>query len=464
MRLSKKRFLILSLYGAVVSTTLLSLGCGGGNDPLGGSASPTATPVGTTPTPSPAPIVGRGSARFTVDWTQPPSGSVPVASQSVRVIIKQGIEPIFQQVVSRPSGSNTSTLDIPNLPAEGLSVVISAYPSNNGSGVPQATAGFRLVIAERATTEKTILLASSVTSVIVTTAQPSLTNTSTSELLATALNVDGNVVLTAPSRWTWSTDSPQILALTPNGSAATVQQGVLDGTGTVTARETETGIQGQIALSAPEPRQGRVTASLSWGARSRAASGLTSALSARITVEDPRPRGTLSFLVNRDTVSLAAYTRSYTSTEFTRVGPKTVTITFYAQPDGQGAVVGVAQGTATLLPDGSGLGSYTTNGTIKTVTLALGSSNIFVRRTTTLIASPRDSNNFIVAVTPGSFLYQVASGTASSLQFGQNVSGNDIVTGLSAGNVQLTVSVDGLTSAPTPLTITPLGGVILDIQ
>ena len=87
-----------------------------------------------------------------------------------------------------------------------------------------------------------------------------------------------------------------------------------------------------------------------------------------------------------------------------------------------------------------------------------------MRRTTTLIASPRDSNNFIVAVTPGSFLYQVASGTARSLQFGQNVSGNDIVTGLSAGNVQLTVSVDGLTSAPTPLTITPLGGVILDIQ
>ena len=387
-----------------------------------------------------------------------------MASQSVRVIIKQGIEPIFQQVVSRPSGSNTSTLDIPNLPAEGLSVVISAYPSNNGSGVPQATAGFRLVIAERATTEKTILLASSVTSVIVTTAQPSLTNTSTSELLATALNVDGNVVLTAPSRWTWSTDSPQILTLIPNGSTAAVQQGALDGTGTVIARETETGIQGQLALSAPEPRQGRVTTSLSWGARSRAASGLTSALSARITVDDPRPRGTLSFLVNRDTVSLAAYTKSYTSTEFTRVGPKTVTITFYAQPDGQGAVVGVAQGTATLLPDGSGLGSYTTNGTIKTITLALGSSNIFVRRTTTLIASPRDSNNFIVAVTPGSFLYQVASGTASSLQFGQNVSGNDIVTGLSAGNVQLTASVDGLTSAPTPLTITPLGGVILDIQ
>jgi hypothetical protein len=464
MPLSTNRLLLLSLYGAVVTVALLPLGCGGGRDSQVATPTPgTPTPIGATPTPTPNPAVGRGTAQLTIDWTQPPSGSVPIAANSLTVVVKQGITPIFEQTITRPTASSTSTLSIPNLPAGTLGVLVNAYPTTTGAGVPQASTGFGVTITEGTTTSKTLLLSSSVARVLVTTLQPTLTTTSTSDVFATALNADGNVVLTAPNRWTWSTSAPQIFSLTPNGNLVTVRQADLDGSGNIVARETETGLVGEVALSAPDARQARVTAELSWGARSRSTGGLNSALSARITVEDTRPQGTLSFVANRDS-RLTAYTQSYTSPETVRVGPKTITITFFTNADGQGAVVGVAKGTATLLADGTGLGSYTTEGAIKTLTLTLTKSNIFVSRSTSLFAVARNSNNAILALSPGSLAYRVSSGPANAILLGSDGSGNDAVTGLAAGNVQLMASVDGIESAPASLTITPLGGAILDIE
>jgi hypothetical protein len=464
MHVSKKQLLMLSLYGAVATATLLPLGCGGGTD----SQVPTPTPIGATPTPfgatpTPAPAAGRGNGQFTIDWTQPPSGSVPIAANSLLIVVKQGIEPIFQQVITRPTGSNTSTLNIPNLPEGTLGVLVNAYPTDNATGVPQASSGFTIAIADRVTTSKTLLLTSAVARVIVTTLQPTLTNTSTSNLFATALNADGNLVLTAPTRWTWRTDNPQIIALTATGNQATVQQGPLDGVGTVTVRETETGLEGKLTLSAPETRQSSVTADIAWGARSRATGGLNSALSARILVEDSRPFGTLSFVANRDS-RLAAYSQSYTATDSVRTGAKTITVTFYTNPDAQGAIVGVARGSATLLNGTTNIGNFTTEGTIKSLSLTLGSSNIFVNRSAAIVATARDSNNAILALSPGSFTYSVTTGSSNTVLFGQDINKNDILTGAIPGTIQLTASVDGLVSAPATLTITPLGGVILDID
>lgn len=461
MSLPTNRLLLVSLYSAIGIATLLPLGCGGGRD--GSVATPppaTPTPVpGATPTPTPVP--SRGLAQLTVDWSQP--GTVPVAANSLTIVVKQGITPIFEQTITRPVSGNLSTLSIPNLPAGELSVLANAYPTNNGVGVPQASAGFGMTIASGATTNKTLLLFSSVSRVLVTTLQPTVTNTGSSEVFAAALNAEGSVVLTAPSRWSWSTDSPLIFSVTPSGSQAQVQQGDLDGTGNIIARETETGLQGQVVLSAPSPRMARVRAELTWGDRSRATGGLNSARSARILVEDPRALGTLAFVANRDT-RLSGYTETYTSTESVRVGAKSVTITFYTDQDGKGAIVGVARGSATLLADGSGLASYTTEGTIKSLTLSLGTGNLYVTRSTSLFAVARNSSNAILALSPGSVAYRVSSGPTGAVFFGQDGSGNDAVTGVAAGTVQLVASVDGIESAPASLTLTPLGGAILDIE
>jgi hypothetical protein len=186
---------------------------------------------------------------------------------------------------------------------------VNAYPSNNGTGVPQASANFTVAVSAGSAVSKTVLLSSSVSRVLVTTLDAALTNTSSTDVFATALNGEGNVVLTAPNRWIWSTSAPQIFTLTSSGSQTNVRQGDLDGTGSIIARENETGLQGELALSALEPRKATVSAEISWGSRSRGTGGLNSALSARITVDDPRPQGSLSFLVNRE-ASLGAYTQT----------------------------------------------------------------------------------------------------------------------------------------------------------
>jgi hypothetical protein len=127
-------------------------------------------------------------------------------------------------------------------------------------------------------------------------------------------------------------------------------------------------------------------------------------------------------------------------------------------------VVGVARGTATLLANGGGLGSFVTDGTIKNLTLTLGSSNIFVSKSTTAFAVPRNSNNAIIALSPGSIAYSVVLGSPSSILIGNDGNGNDAITGLAGGTIKLVARVDGIESAPANLTITPLGNAILDIQ
>jgi probable HAF family extracellular repeat protein len=185
---------------------------------------------------------------------------------------------------------------------------------------------------------------------------------------------------------------------------------------------------------------------IAWAARSRAINAPSSALSASLVLTGAGPTGgDFTFTVNRDS-SLAAHTGSYTSSNSAKAGTWPLTIRFYAQANGAGAVVGIAQSNVTINADGSGIGTISTTNTIASVEIPSG-QGVGVGETKDLAFTARDGNGAIVAVTPGSTSFTVISG-ADKVQV---INGQ--VKGLAEDGATLTASLDGKVSGPSPVTV-----------
>lgn len=145
-----------------------------------------------------------------------------------------------------------------------------------------------------------------------------------------------------------------------------------------------------------------------------------------------------------------AYTDIYTSPLPVRAGvPIAVSFTLYADPGGSGAVVGVGGATVTMASDGSGIGTLQVAGVVQTVTVVSGQS-VGVGQTTDLIFSARDSGGALVAVTPGSALWQVVRGTDRLSLTGST----STALGLLPGTAQVVATVDGIPSSATDVEVT----------
>lgn len=184
-----------------------------------------------------------------------------------------------------------------------------------------------------------------------------------------------------------------------------------------------------------------VVIDIGWGARSRVVNGPSSALSAAVTLTNAAPKGgDFVFTVDRD-ATLPAHTTAYTSPTSAKVGTWQCTVRFYAQADGAGAQVAIAQAAVTLAPDGTGIGNISTTSTIASVQVPTGQS-VNVGQAIDLAFTAKDGQGNLVAVTPGSAFITVLSG-ADKLQI---VNGQ--VDGTAVGAATVTVSVDGVQSAP----------------
>ena len=185
-----------------------------------------------------------------------------------------------------------------------------------------------------------------------------------------------------------------------------------------------------------------------WGARSRVV-GLSSAQSARITLAGGAVSGTdLAWIVNRP-AGTAAVTQTYDSPSQARVGTSILTIRFFADPDGGGAEVGLAQASATILPDGSLTVTISTYTGVQSVALIAGQS-VEVGETKTLGFTARNLQGNVVAVTTGSVFFNV-------VQDPQNlavVNGGSSVQGSHPISALVTARIDTATSPPTLVNVT----------
>lgn len=188
-----------------------------------------------------------------------------------------------------------------------------------------------------------------------------------------------------------------------------------------------------------------------WGARSRVV-GLSSAQSARITLAGGTASGAdLTWTVNRP-AGTAAVTQVYDSPSQARVGTSILTIRFFANPDGTGAEVGIAQASATILPDGSLTVTISTYTGVQTVQIIADGVNnsVEVGETKDLAVTARNAQGVTVAVTPGSVFFTVVEDPQNLAV----VNGGSSVRGTHPISARVTARIDTATSAPTLINVT----------
>lgn len=179
-----------------------------------------------------------------------------------------------------------------------------------------------------------------------------------------------------------------------------------------------------------------------------------SALSVTIRLVGASPDNSdLVFTVNRDPNRTDAYTADYVSPTKAKTGLCALIINFFAQPDGAGALVATAQVNVTIGEGGVVTGGGgTSSGPPAPLTVSVSSvvatvevaspQSVSVGERIELAFVARDAQNNVVAVSPGSAVFAIASGADRLRVAGGHAQG------LAPGEATVTATVDGVTSAP----------------
>jgi hypothetical protein len=195
---------------------------------------------------------------------------------------------------------------------------------------------------------------------------------------------------------------------------------------------------------------GRVRLTVAWAERTRNVAAPGSALS--VTVRLPGARvggGDLAFTANRNG-DLSAHPETYESdAEAYTGGNRRVDLTFYASPGGTGSVVGTASATMRIAADGTVQDMVTdVRRAVASVAVVTG-QHLSVGEQAYLTFTARNAGGAVLAVSPGSGRFSVAGGNEHLTV------GGIVARALAPGEASVAVTIDGVTSAPAPVTVLP---------
>lgn len=235
MMKSIRLILTLAALGSLLT------GCGSG--PSG----TTSVPVGPGADGPGASVPSRsGSVTFNVHWPTP-SRLIPVASNSIKFVVNVSPSPLSQAlagiVINRPQTSAT----LSNLQVGTLYVTATAYPQAGAQGVPQATAQSPIQVTQGATATISISMVSTIDHIDITPATPSLVVGQTTMLVATPRDINGNVVVVAPTNLQFLSDAPNIVSVDNIGPQVTIVAHSV-GTANIRVLETESQKTGMIPV------------------------------------------------------------------------------------------------------------------------------------------------------------------------------------------------------------------------
>lgn len=238
MKIMKNRIAVLTALVALsipVGVALVTAsGCGGSG---GSTAAPTNTGVS----------LQSGTTRATVaiQWpAREETRLIPVASNSVKVTITNGAAFTTTQIIARPAASAT----FENLPPGTLTITAEAFSDAAASVIPAQAGGVQTVTA---VADEPFAINLTMNSTI-----DHLTLTQSAQRIAvgqiggfdvTAQDAAGNLVLTGPSIWQWSSSESSIASLVTNGASATASA-LTTGASIITVTETESGKTANLPL------------------------------------------------------------------------------------------------------------------------------------------------------------------------------------------------------------------------
>jgi hypothetical protein len=149
------------------------------------------------------------------------------------VCLWRGTEIVDCKVVTRPE----TTVEFDKLPPGILTAVVEAYPTEDGTGVPQARASVAVTIEAGKTTSMTVTMESTIDHLEVSPSDPSLPVGDNLSLTATAKDADGNVVLISSDNLQWNSSDEAVVTVDTSGTLT----GIAEGTAEITVEETESG-------------------------------------------------------------------------------------------------------------------------------------------------------------------------------------------------------------------------------
>jgi len=261
-------FAATALCGALTGLT----GCGGGD------SSATAGKSAKTP----------GRVALTVKGPTP-SRLIPATSKSIDAVLTSGGTTLAHKLLVKPTEAPwTTTVTFDNLTPGAVTLTAKAYPTTDGSGTAQATGSAGATIAAGAQSSVTISMASTIDHLAITPASPTINVGDRLQFTQTALDAQGNVVLTAPQNILWAT-SNSFIAQMSSGTGLSFAEHL--GTSTITVTDSETGKTGTTILTVNDPQPAPATTP------SRAVTDLTGKF---LYVADYASQGISQFKINAD--------------------------------------------------------------------------------------------------------------------------------------------------------------------
>jgi Tol biopolymer transport system component len=220
---------LFSLLGLV-----LFLGCGGGSVDTPPTPSPTATPTN---------IPQDANVALSITWPDPTRFVVPVATQSVRVELRdtKGVVIGTPRIVTRPTTGLVSNITFSDVPAANITVSVAAFPNADATGIVLSTGSLVVAAQSNQTVNAPIVVNSTIASVKINGNDgTNLTVGQTRILTAQAVNSAGETVLVAPSQWEWTSSDTINFGLTVSGQSVTIAANYVGST-TITLRNKESG-------------------------------------------------------------------------------------------------------------------------------------------------------------------------------------------------------------------------------
>jgi hypothetical protein len=130
-----------------------------------------------------------GRAVFTIKWLQTTTRLIPVLSRSIVIELRQGSVVVARQIIPK----DVTRASFESLPEGDLTVLATAHPNSDGTGVAQASGIAPLTITDGQTTQASLTMDSTITSFTV--APATLGVGETRRILASARDAAGSIVL-----------------------------------------------------------------------------------------------------------------------------------------------------------------------------------------------------------------------------------------------------------------------------
>lgn len=219
----RMRHVALCAVSALILAASLSLvGCG--------------TDLGSIPDPSDGSAVGpdqptTGGLTFAVQFPEASAEMIPAATQSIRVVVKRLTNVLADRVLTRANPTTTITGI-----TSGWSVTdtVTAHATTDGTGTALASGTGTVTIPNGTNATVTITLKSAISRVTLTPAATAVAAGGSVQLVPTAYNLAGAMVL-AGNTWQWTSSKPVEFPVATDGTVTANGTG----TATITVRQTE---------------------------------------------------------------------------------------------------------------------------------------------------------------------------------------------------------------------------------